>query len=200
MFIGASFANVGGGFLPLSSLACVEGFEDGDQIQTSFVDGSGIVGFTTYEYWDGDGWVDPSSGEVVADEIGFSLGKGAWFVSTSAKQITTSGEVKNTNHIHTFEETLTIKTSAFPGEFCPNSANVSWGSLDGDQIQVPFVDENGIVNFTTYEYWDGDGWVDPSSGEVLAADFAITGAGKGFWYVTSDPASVSFTEVSPIAE
>ena len=200
-FIGASFESVGSGtFIPFSSLTCSEGFEDGDQIQKAYVDEDGIVGFTVYEYWDGDGWVDPSSGDVIGDDIGFEVGEAAWFISSAAKQITTAGAVKSTNHIHTFTETSTVISSAFPVPFCPNSANVSWGSIDGDQIQVPYVDEDGIINFTTYEYWDGDGWVDPSTGDVLEADFAVTTAGKGFWFITADPENVSFTEVSPLAE
>lgn len=201
MFIGASFENLGtSAFIPLSSLSCVEGFADGDQIQTSFVKPNGVVAFNTYEYWDGDGWVDPASGDVVGDDVGFSLGKGAWFISNEAKQITSAGGVKKSNHTHTFEESWQVISSAFPVDFCPNSAGVSWGCLDGDQIQVPHVDANGIVRFTSYEYWDGDGWVDPSSGDVLAANFAITTAGKGFWFITTAPDTVSFAEVSPIAD
>lgn len=200
-FIGASFQDVANGiYIPFSSLSCVEGFEDGDQIQKAYVDGNGLVGFTVYEYWDGDGWVDPSSGNVVGDTTGFAVGEAAWFLSSAAKQITTAGAVKKANHIHTFTETSSVISSAFPMPFCPNSASVSWGSIDGDQIQVPYVDGNGIVNFTTYEYWDGDGWVDPSSGDVLAADFAVTTAGKGFWFITAAPESVSFAEVSPLAD
>ena len=200
-FIGASFEDVGAGaFIPLSSLSCPDGFEDGDQIQKSYVNNDGIVGFNVYEYWDGDGWVDPSSGNVIGDDIGFSVGEAAWFISSTAKQITTAGAVKATNHIHTFSEPWSINSSAFPTDFCPNSANVSWGSIDGDQIQVPYVDESGIVNFNVYEYWDGDGWVDPSSGDVLAADFAVTTVGKGFWFITAAPESVSFAEVSPLAD
>lgn len=202
MFIGASFEDVSSGtFIPLSALTCVEGFEDGDQIQTSSVDENGIVRFTTYEYWAGDGWVDISSSEVVEDDVGFALGKGAWFCSAStAKQITIAGAVKKSSHIHTFTEPWTIISSAFPVEFCPNSADVAWGCLDNDQIQVPYLDANKIVHFTTYEYWEGDGWVDISTSNVLDADFAVTTIGKGFWYITSKPASVSFTEVSPLAE
>ena len=93
-FIGASFQDVANGScIPFSSLSCVEGFEDGDQIQKAYVDGNGLVGFTVYEYWDGDGWVDPTSGDVVGDTAGLSVGEAAWFLSSTAKQITTAGAV-----------------------------------------------------------------------------------------------------------
>lgn len=198
-FVGASFENVGAGtYIPLSAITCVEGFADGDQFQKSFMD-EGYLNFKVFEYWDGDGWVDPDSGEVVGDDIGFTVGEGAWFVSSEPKQLTFAGGVKKENHIHTFVETMTVIVSAFPIGFCPNSANVSWGCLDGDQLQTPYF-ENSYLNFKVYEYWDGDGWVDPDSGEVLDPDFAINTAGKGFWYITADPENVSFSEVSPLAE
>ena len=200
-FVGASFQNVGEGtFIPFSAIKCVEGFADGDQFQKSYVSEEGFIRFNTYEYWDGDGWVDPSTSEVIGDDIGFAVGEGAWFVSTEPKQLTFSGEVRKANYIHTFTEPSTVIVSAFPTDFCPNSANVSWACLDGDQMQVPYINEGGYVRFTTYEYWDGDGWVDPTTSEVLDPDFAINTTGKGFWYVTTDPENVSFTEVSPIAE
>lgn len=198
-FLGASFENVGEGtFIPFSTIQCVEGFADGDQFQKSFMDG-GTVNFKVYEYWDGDGWVDPDSSEIIGDDIGFAVGEGAWFVSSEPKQLTFAGQVRKSNFIHTFTETMSVIVSAFPTGFCPNNENNSWGSLDGDQLQVPFMD-NGTVNFKVYEYWDGDGWVDPDSSEVLEPDFAINTTGKGFWYITADPENVSFSEVSPLAE
>ena len=199
-FIGASFQNVSdGGLITLNSLNSPEGIEDGDQIQIAHCDEDGVTYMTDYEYWDGDGWVDLESSEPVGDEVGFELGHGAWFFSATPKSITTAGQVKGENHIHTFTEPWTVITSAFPGNFCPNSENVSWGCLDGDQIQVPFCDEDGVTSMTDYEYWDGDGWVDLSSSEVLDPDFALVQAGRGFWFFTGSPAESSFTEVSPIA-
>lgn len=198
-FIGASFQNVGeGSFIPFSAIKCVEGFADGDQFQKSVME-DGYINFKVYEYWDGDGWVDIDSSEVIENDVGFSLGEGAWFVSSEPKQLTFSGEVRKATFTHTFTEPSSVIVSAFPVDFCPNSENVSWGVLDGDQMQVPMMD-NGYINFKVYEYWDGDGWVDIDSSEVLDSNFAINTSGKGFWFVTTDPENVSFTEVSPIAE
>ena len=202
-FIGASFECVGdGNMLTLNSLACPQGLSEGDQIQMSFCDEKGLTHMTGYEYWEGDGWVDPESGEPVGDDVGLELGRAAWFISSDAKQITTAGEVKKVNHIHVFTEPWTIVSSAFPGSFCPNSENISWGCAEGDQIQVPWCDEKGLTHMTGYEYWEGDGWVDPESGEPLDADFAIATAGKGFWFIitSGDPDTVTFSEVSPLAE
>ena len=181
-------------------MVCVEGFEDGDQIQKAHVDQYGIVSFKVYEYWLGDGWADQDLMDVVGDDVGFSLGEAAWFISGTAKQITTAGGVKKTPHTHTFNQTWSVVSSAFPINFCPNSADVSWAAQDGDQIQVPWVDDYGIVQFNAYEYWTGEGWADSAAMELLDADSVITTAGKGFWYITSNPADVSFAEVSPIAD
>ena len=166
----------------------------------AFTDEDGNVHMKGYEYWDGDGWADPDSGDIIDDTIGFALGQGAWFISSTPKSITTSGGVKKANHTHTFTEPWSIIVSAFPGEFCPNSENVSWGCLDGDQIQVPWCDEDGNTHMKGYEYWDGDGWADPDSGDILEPTFAVTTAGRGFWFITTDPENVTFSEVSPIAD
>ena len=202
-FIGASFMAMGDAdMLTLNSLTCPQGLAEGDQIQMAYCDEDGLTHMTSYEYWDGDGWVDPEAYESVGDTVGFKLGSAAWFISSEPKQITTAGEVKNSTHIHTFTDPFTIVCSAFPGGFYPNSENVSWGCGEGDQIQVPWCDEDGLAHMTSYEYWDGDGWVDPEAFEALAPDFAITTAGKGFWFiiVSGEPNIVSFSEVSPIAE
>ena len=202
-FVGASFECVGDGdMLTLNSISCPQGLAEGDQIQMSWCDEDGLTHMTGYEYWEGDGWVDPDSFEPIGDDVGFKLGRAAWFISGEAKQITMAGGVKKSNHIHTFVEPWTIVSSAFPGAFYPNSANVSWGCGEGDQIQVPWCDEDGLTHMTGYEYWEGDGWVDPDSFEPLADDFAIATAGKGFWFIitSGDPESVTFSEVSPLAE
>lgn len=152
-----------------------------------------------YEYWDGDGWADLDMMEPVDDTVGLFIGSGAWYVSSSPKSITIAGEVKKGFHIHTFTDPLSIVASAFPMDFCPNSANVSWGCSDGTQIQVPFTEAaSGLTKLKMYEYWDGDGWADLDLMEPIDAGCAITTAGKGFWFVTSDPASTSFTEVGPL--
>ena len=200
-FIGASFLDLDGrAVLPFNSLACPQGFDDGDGIQIASLDESGLVQFKVYEYWAGEGWADPDEMELVGDDVGFSLGQAGWFVSSVPKQITTGGNVKNSSHIHTFTDTMTCVVSAFPAAFCPNSANVSWSCEDSDSMQVPIQDEDGIIIFKVYEYWAGEGWADPDEMEVLDADFAIASAGKGFWVIVADPSTASFTEVSPIAE
>ena len=94
---------------------------------------------------------------------------------------------------------MSVIVSAFPVGFCPNNENISWGCLDGDQLQVSFM-EGTAINFKIYEYWDGDGWADPNTGDILDPDFAINTPGKGFSYITADPENVSFTEVSPLAD
>ena len=81
-FVGAAFQNVGEGtFIPLNAIDCVEGFEEGDQFQTSYLDDKGLVHFVSYDYWDGTGWVN-GDGEEIGDSVGFILGKGAWFISS----------------------------------------------------------------------------------------------------------------------
>ena len=74
------------------------------------------------------------------------------------------------------------------------------GIADGHQIQMSFTDDNGRTQMKVYEFWAGDGWADPDSGDILEADFAVQTAGKGFWFITGDPENVSFSEVSPLAE
>ena len=199
-FIGASFEGVGtSSFISLNSLTSPDGIDDGDQIQIAHCDENGTPFMKDYEYWDGDGWVDLETSEPVGDEVGFELGHAAWFISSSPKSITTAGQVKNVPHIHTFTEPWTIVCGAFPVDFCPNGQNISWGCLDGDQIQVAHCDENGTPYMKDYEYWDGDGWVDLETSETLDADFALVAAGKGFWFITASPEDSSFTEVSPLA-
>jgi hypothetical protein len=146
--------------MPFNSLACAEGFSDGDQIQTAYTDENGLTQMKGYEYWDGDGWADSDMMDVVEEGTGLELGTGAWFISESPKSVITSGGVKKNNHIHTVTEPWSIVVSAFPAAFCPNSANVSWGCADGSQIQTAYTDDNGLTQMKGYEYWDGEGWAD----------------------------------------
>ena len=108
----------------------------------------------------------------------------------------------NTEKIET--DTSTFIGASFQsveGDFIPLSAlGCVEGFEDGDQIQKSYLNENGLIKMKVYEYWDGDGWADPDSSEVLDPDFAINTADKGFWFITADPENVSFTEVSPLAD
>ena len=189
-----------GSFIPFSAITCAEGFEDGDQFQKSYMEGT-AVNFKIYEYWDGDGWADTDTMEIVGDDEGFTVGEAAWFISPTPKTLTFAGGVRKDDYIHTFTESMTIVSSAFPVKFCPNSTNVSWGCSDGDQIQTSFM-EGTAVNFKIFEYWDGDGWADTDTMEILDADTAINTAGKGFWFIinSGDIEGTTFSEVSPIAE
>lgn len=201
--IGADFLGMGDNkSIPLNNLVCPQGFEEGDQIQVAFTADSGLTELKVYEYWESDGgWADTDEMEIVGDDIGFDLGKGAWFAASTPKTIQMSGEVKGSHHIHVFTDVLSIISSAFPTGFCPNSANVSWACSEGDQIQVPFLAESGLTELKVYEYWESDGgWADTDEMDLIAPDFVVAPAGKGFWFACSDPTTVSCTEVSPIAD
>lgn len=201
ILFGASFENIGeGDFLPLSSLSATPSLETGDQIQVAYTDDDGLTQFTIYEYDETDGWLDTINFEPCGDTFGLTLGQSAWFISASdSKKITTSGGVKKTNAVRTFTEASSLITSAFPTAFCPNSANVSWGVQTGDQIQVAYTDDDGLTQFTIYEYDETDGWLDTVDFEPLAADQSLVDPGIGFWLILQDTSS-TFTEVSPVSE
>ena len=191
---GASFNSMAvDGVIPFKDLVCPEGFEDDDQIQTPYTDEQGFTQLRNYYYF-GE-WLDENY-DSVADTDGVELGKSAWFVTSSAKTITTAGEVKKGNFIHTFTETADMVTSAFPVPFCPNSENVSWGVSDDTQIQTAYTDESGFTQLRNYYYF-GE-WLDENY-DSLAADDAVVGPGVGFWFLIGD-ATETFTEVSPLAE
>ena len=198
-FIGASFFTVGGDeSLPLSALQCVEGFEDGDQIQTSFLHDDGMIDFVTYDYdsFEG-GWC--LEGELVDDSVVLELGQGAWLVTPNgAKHSLTSGQVKSDNKVRTLTEAQQVVCSLYPVAFCPNGENVDWNVEDGAQIQTAFIHEDGLIDFITYD-WDSfeGGWC--FEGELLDPDFAIVQAGVGFWLVLGDNfADCDFSETSPL--
>ena len=174
-------------------MVCPEEFGDDDQIQVAYTDDSGLTQLRNYFYF-GE-WLDEEYASV-SDTDGLPFSKAAWFVSASdPKTITTAGEVKKDNYIHTFTETSDMITSAFPVPFCPNSANVSWGVTDDAQIQVAYTDELGITQLRNYFYFSE--WLDDEY-NTLAEDDAIVGPGVGFWFIIND-SSETFTEVSPIS-
>ena len=146
-------------------------------------------------FYFGEQWLD-SDYSPVAETDGIDLGKSAWFLTTSAKSITTAGQVRKENFTHTFTETSQLVVSAFPGAFYPNSANVSWGINNETQIQTPYVDDDGLTQMNVFFYF-GE-WMD-SDYSTIAADYAVAQSGDGFWLLMSD-ASETFSEVSPLAD
>ena len=193
---GASFKGMGNtsGVVPFSSLTCATGFEDDDQIQVAYTDGDGFTQLYGYAYF-GE-WLDEDYNSVTTED-GIPNGGAAWFISAGdPKTITTSGEVPKANFIHTFTETAALVTSAFPGAFCPNSANVSWAVSDDTQIQTAYTDGSGFTQLYGYAYF-GE-WMDEDY-NTLAEDDAIVEAGAGFWLVLND-ADETFSEVSPLNE
>ena len=136
--------------------------------------------------------------DPVSDADGVRQGGSAWFVSASGtpKTVTVAGEVKKTNHIHTFTESSELISSAFPVPFCPNSADVSWGVSDETQIQTAYTDERGITQMYVYVYF-GE-WYNEDM-DPVAEDEAIAQPGAGFWIILQD-ATETFSEVSPLAK
>ena len=186
----------------MSALTSPQGLETYDQVQKAYTDGEGVTQLRTYEYDENDGWLDMEDNYTpCGDTEGFELGTSAWFISAGeAKSITTSGAVKSGNKVHAFTETSVLCASAFPVDFCPNSANVSWGIETYDQIQVAYTDGEGVTQLRTYEYDENDGWLDMEDNyRTLEATESVVKAGQGFWLILQDAAS-TFTEVSPLAE
>ena len=200
-FIGASFFKTGGSdeVLPINDLQCVEGFEYGDQLQTSFIDDSGLIDFVAYEYDDFEGgWC--LEGDLIDDSVVLALGQGAWFVTSDAKHLQSAGTVKATNKVRTLTEVQQVVCSLYPVPFCPNGPNVSWNVDEnaGAQIQTSFITDEGLIDFIAYEYdsFEG-GWC--LEGDLLDPDFAVAQPGEGFWLVFGDSfAECDFTETSPL--
>lgn len=180
--------------IPFSALSSPEGLEDEDAIQVAYTDERGLTKMHDFVYF-GE-WYNEDM-DPVNDDDGIPLGGSAWFISSgNPKTITTSGEVRKGNYIHTFTEPSALISSAFPQKFCPNSANVSWGVSDETSIQTAYTDERGLTKMHDYVYF-GE-WYNEDM-DPLAADDAIVNAGTGFWIILVDP-SETFSEVSPLAE
>ena len=190
---GASFNAVNGNGVPFNSLICPEEFEDDDQIQTAYTDERGLTQMHIFFYF-GE-WLDEEYNPIAEDE-GLPLGGSAWFISSSgtAKTLTTSGEVRKTNFIHTFTEPSSLITSAFPMPFCPNSENCSWGCSDDTQLQTAYIDERGLTQMHIFFYF-GE-WMDEEY-NTIAADAVVASPGQGFWIILQDQGD-TFSEVSPI--
>ena len=198
-FIGASFFKTGGSdeVLPINDLQCVEGFEYGDQLQTSFITEDMLIDFITYEYDDYEGgWC--LDGDLVDETAVLELGQGAWFATSEPKHLQTAGTVKATNKVRTLTEIQQVVCSLYPVPFCPNGPNVSWNVEYGAQIQTSFIADGGMIDFITYEYDDYEGgWC--LDGDLIDPDFAVVQAGEGFWLAFGDGfADMDFTETSPL--
>ncbi len=189
----ASFRGINAtGVIPFSSLTCAEGFADDDQIQTAYTDGDGVTQLYIYSYF-GE-WLDEDYNTA---EGGLPNGSSAWFISSGdPKTITTSGEVLKSNYIHTFTETSALVASAYPGAFCPNSANVSWSVSDDTQIQTAYTDGDGVTQLYVYSYFSE--WMDEDYNTLDASD-SVAEPGAGFWIILQD-ADDTFAEVSPLAD
>lgn len=152
---------------------------------------------------DCDGWYNEEL-DYIGDSQYLTWGQGVWFISADGpKNLTTAGEIVKGHKIHTMTDPRTLVSSAYPIPFCPNAACVTWtGAQDEDDIQVAYT-ANGKTKLRDYFYYtedygmDTDGWYSEEL-DLLEADQAIAGAGEGFWYIPVDPASASFTEVSPL--
>ena len=209
--LGSSFAGVGTNVDGFTLESLQGNFADEDAIQVSYMDDDGIVQFTTYQYltvdgfgMDADGWYDGNY--ELANETMIPRGSAVWFISSEPKSIQTSGEVATGDTIHAaFTEQYSMICSAYPVAFNPNASSVTWsGLVDEDEIQVAYVDSDGIVQFNVYQYltvdgfgMDADGWYD---GNYELVSEPIAEVGQGFWLILSDFANVTLTEKSPITK
>ena len=208
--LGSSFASVGSDADGFTLGSLLGDFADEDAIQVSYMDDDGLVQFATYQYltvefgMDADGWYNGDY-ELANDTV-IPRGSAVWFVSNVPKSVQTRGEVPKANTVHpAFTEKYSMICSAYPVAFNPNASSVTWsGLVDEDEIQVAFVDPDGIVQFNVYQYltvdgsgMDADGWYDGNYELVTAP---IAEVGQGFWLIVSNYAKASLTEKSPIAE
>ena len=205
--VGISFTECAGEPLMLEKLSGT--FSSGDEIQVPFMMGNGInVNFVAYQYLteddDGmpDGWYD-GDWSYVGDAVELPQGSAVWYYSASGSgNVSVSGEVSSSPFNKIFSDLYTMTAAGFPVTFNPNDTKFSWNMSSGDEIQVPFIMENGInVNFVAYQYLteddDGmpDGWYD-GNWDPVESNIAVVG--QGFWVYAPNGGSV--TEVSPIAE
>ena len=208
--MGMPFTAVDGGDVKIGSVSGT--FEEGDQIQLSYMDDSGYVQFNIYEYWfegdmgDEEGWYYEDI--YMGEDLKIPAGAAVWFISTSGEPtpdgLTTSGAVKNDFVEHNgFPESCNMISSRFPVPFEPNAETITWsGIVEGDQIQVSFMDDQGYVQFTIYEWWD-EGDMGDNAGwyfEDIYIEEPIAEVGQGFWLILSDWENAYMKEISPLVK
>ena len=205
------FTAVGGESLTLDSINAE--FAEDDEIQVSWMDDDGYIQFDSFFYknalgaiYPQDGWYD-SSDEYAGDSFTLTPGLAVWLITeqSEVESVTVSGEVGAVAKTQgPFEYEYSMIASAFPVPFNPNAESVTWvGIQEDDEIQVPWMDDDGYIQFTSYFFknqlgaiYPQDGWYDDS--DTFAED-AITGVGQGFWLITQSPDEVTLTEASPLA-
>ena len=207
--LGSTFKNTTTGADGIKLSELVGDFAAYDEIQVSYMDGDGYIQFNVYQYLDtnegvdADGWYD---GAWEPADILIPRGAAVWFISSSgsAKEVTTAGEVAATSTLHpAFAEQYNMICSAYPVEFNPNAATVTWTGLNAyDEIQVSYMDGDGYIQFDVYQYLNTDegveenGWYDGAWEKVTTP---VAGIGQGFWLILSDYENVTLTEASPIS-
>ena len=209
--LGVPFSNVNGNDSGVLLKDIAGNFGIWDEIQFSYMDEHGLVQFNTYFYLNEDeggeceGWHDGDY-VYIGDSVSIPAGAAVWVISQNndALSITSSGEVRKSAFVHSnFKETYNLVSSAFPVAFNPNANTVTWSGLNiWDELQVAFVDEDGLIQFTQYFFLDeneggeaDNKWHD---GDYCLVTEPIAAVGQGFWLITADPENVSFTEKSPI--
>ncbi len=205
------FDAVGGGSLLLED---VQGaFAEDDEIQISWMDDDGYIQFSQYFYknalgaiYPNDGWYDDAD-EYAGDVVTLAPGTAVWLITEQSglDAVTACGEVSSTSKVQgpfTYESSMIA--SAFPVAFNPNASSVTWvGIQEDDEIQVPWMDDDGYIQFNQYFFKNALGAIYPSDGWYDDADTfvedPITGIGQGFWLITQSPDEVTMTETSPLA-
>lgn len=207
--IGPCFGEIGKTGLGEVLLEDLKGdFEDEDEIQISFMQGT-KVRFTSYYYYtedgawgvDKDGWYEDEN-TYIGDTVSLKQGQAAWLISKGSS--TQSGEV-NGNEIvlNNFSKSWEMVVNPYPVAFNPNSSDIVWdGVQDEDEIQVSYM-QGTKVRFNSYYYYTEDGaWgVDQDAwyiDENTMVEDPIAAAGQGWWLITANPSDVSITFKSPV--
>ena len=191
-------------------LSAIQGdFESMDEIQVSYLTDDGFIEFNVYQYLttddgvDANGWYDGSW--ETAGDVEIPRGSAVWFSSSTAKNLTSSGEVVKSETIHpAFTESTVMICSAYPIAFNPNADTVAWNGLSSmDEIQVAYMTEDGFIEFNVYQWLTEDdgvaetAWYDGSWEKVVDPIAVI---GQGFWLSMADCESVTMVETSPLAK
>ena len=205
------FTAVGGGGIAIEDIKA--DFAEDDEIQVSWMDDDGYIQFDQYYYknalgaiYPQDGWYDGND-DYAGNTLTLSPGMAVWLITeqSQADSVTVSGEVGAVAKTQgPFEYEYSMIASAFPIAFNPNAETVTWvGIQEDDELQVPWMDDDGYIQFNQYYFrnalgaiYPQDGWYD---GDDNFVDDAITGVGQGFWLITQSPDEVTLTEASPLA-